>query len=65
MRRTGWWTRGAATPGAVVIVPQSPQWVWLHNGRRVRVYPHRIRGEYWVEPGHIETDDPATDTREG
>jgi hypothetical protein len=58
----GWWTRGAAPLDAVT--PQGPQWVWPAKGRRIRVYPPRIRDEYWVESGHVETDDPATDTRE-
>jgi hypothetical protein len=43
----------------------SAQWVWQADLGQVRVYPPRIRDDYWVETGHIETDDPATDSREG
>jgi hypothetical protein len=45
--------------------PDGPQWAQPVKGRRLRVFPPRVRNEYWVEPGHIETDDPYTDTREG
>ena len=45
--------------------PDGPQWAHRQRGRQLRVFPPRIRHEYWVEVGHQETDDPATDTREG
>jgi hypothetical protein len=43
----------------------SAQWVWQADLGLVRTYPPRVRDDYWVEIGHIETDDPATDSREG
>jgi hypothetical protein len=51
--------------GSVTTAPApGPNMAWPMRGRKIRVYPPRIRNEYWVEPGHVETDDPATDTRE-
>jgi hypothetical protein len=58
----GWWTRGAAPLD--VATPPGPNWAHPVYGRRHRVFPPRIRDDFWVEPGHVETDDPATDTRE-
>jgi hypothetical protein len=58
----GWWTRGAE--GEAVQPDQGPEWVWQARGRRLRTFPPRIRDEYWVEYGHNETDNPATDTRD-
>jgi hypothetical protein len=59
----GWWTR-ASGGESVAVVADGAKWGWPVTGRRLRVYPPRIRNEYWVETGHQETDDPATDTRE-
>jgi len=58
----GWWTRGAAA--ADVAQPQGPEWVWRARGASFRAFSPRVRDDYWVEFGHNETDDPATDTRE-
>jgi hypothetical protein len=58
----GWLTRGSG--GEVQAQADGAKWGWPVTGRVLRVYPPRIRYEYWVETGHVETDDPATDTRE-
>jgi hypothetical protein len=44
--------------------PQGAQWVWPDDLNQIRTFPPRIRDDYWVEIGHIETNDPATDSRE-
>lgn len=57
------WTWGS-TAGGVVVESAGPVWAHPMMGRNLRVYPIRVRNDYWVESGHVETDDPATDTRE-
>ena len=60
----GWWTRGARSTSTQVALVGS-QWVWQDDLTGVRVFPPRIRDDYWVEIGHSENDDPAKDSREG
>jgi hypothetical protein len=54
------WTFGDNNQGAAM----SPNWVHPADLNQVRVFPPRIRGDLWVEDGHIESADPYTDTRE-
>ena len=62
MRTLPWtWGSQAAAPPPI----QTAQWVWAQDAGQVRTFPPRVRDEYWVETGHIETTDPATDSREG
>jgi hypothetical protein len=58
----GMFTLGSATASA----PTSTGGQWAHamQARGIRVFPPRIRHEYWVEQGHQESSDPALDTRE-
>jgi hypothetical protein len=54
----------------VELVGDNPQpssgGQWAHGyGKGHRVFPPRVRNEFWVESGHQRSDDPATDTREG
>ena len=58
----GWWTRAAQSEATQP--PQGATWAWAEQTGRHRVFPPRTRDEYWVEPGHQETQNPATDTRE-
>ena len=58
-----WWTFGSqeAAPPPV----QASGWVWPVGVDPNWIYSHRVRGDYWVEDGHIETTNPDTDSREG
>jgi hypothetical protein len=58
--------------GAVIVelVADNPadvapaQWAQGMIGRGVRAFAPRLRSEYWVERGHVVSENPATDTRE-
>lgn len=60
-----WYPLTWGAGGAVQAADPTAQWVWQADLTRVRVYRKRVRDGYWVEHGHIETDNPDTDSREG
>ena len=62
MIRWGFFTLGAASATTAPIA--GPQWAWRGGTLPVQVYPPRVRNDVWVEPGHLQSDDPALDTRD-
>lgn len=58
-----WFTRGPlGTPSPVAV--GGAQWVWPLDATAMRIFQMRCRGNYFVEFGHSENDDPNLDTRD-
>ena len=58
----GFLTWGAKGEAAQPV--QGATWAWQGRGRDVRVFPPRVRDEFWVEDGHSENPNPYLDTRD-
>lgn len=62
MIRWGFFTLGPTS--ATTQAPVGPQWVWRGNALAVQTFPPRTKNDVWVEFGHLQSDDPALDTRD-
>ena len=60
----GWLTWGAQSASSSEVVTSGTQWVWPADLTGIRTFQPRTRDDVWVEFGHSESDDPATDTRD-